>query len=891
VALVTHTFLRERRDEIVAAWEAAGIRERRDVNLPAAALRDDVALLLDELAAWLEGGEAPGARRMRAAAARRAAGRLSEAHQLTQLVHGITLLRSTTLRLLLPAEAAEQAAAGASGREERVVELARLNAGFDHAIEEAVEHFVAAQARRLEGAERATRDGQAELRASEERFRALVTATSDVLYRMSPDWKEMRQLLSTDFIAGTHEPTRDWQEKYIHPEDWPRVKAAIDEAIRTKRTFQLEHRLIRADGSLGWTVSRAIPVLDARGAVVEWFGAASDVTDRKRAEAELRRAAELLELGDAFWELDPGWRVVRANPNSERLLRRPRSEVLGRVHWDLFPSPPESSSWRELHRCIGERVPVQFDEYYPQLDLWANVTAYPVLTGGIVVFFRDIHAQKRAELALRASEARYRTLFESMAEGFQLSEMIFDEQGTGCDLRYLEVNRAFERHTGLRAADVVGKTARALFPGAEPEWFERLGRVASTGEPAHFEGAFGPLRKWFELSAYRTEPDRVAVVFFDATERKQALEALREADRRKDEFLGILSHELRNPLAPIRNSVFILERAAPGTEAATRAKEVIRRQTAHLTRLVDDLLDVTRVARGKIELRRSRVDLREVVLHAAEDFRLLFRDRGVALDVVVPAEGIWADADATRITQVIGNLLHNASKFTRGGESVALTLAANGAAAEVRVRDTGAGIDPALLPTIFEAFVQGERTLARTEGGLGLGLALVKGIVELHGGSVRVESGGKGRGAEFVVRLPLAAATTEARVVAPRPLQNGARRVLVVDDNADAAETLAEIARMLGHDVDVANDGASALDKARANPPDVVLCDIGLPGMSGYDVARALRASRGAGMQLIAVTGYAQPEDVRRAVEAGFDAHLAKPANLDVLMKLLAGAR
>ncbi len=353
----------------------------------------------------------------------------------------------------------------------------------------------------------------------------------------------------------------------------------------------------------------------------------------------------------------------------------------------------------------------------------------------------------------------------------------------------------------------------------------------------------------------------------------------------------ILSHELRNPLAPIRNSIFILERAAPGAEPARRAKEVIRRQTDHLTRLVDDLLDVTRIARGKIELRRSRVDLREVVLNAAEDFRLLFRDRAVAFDVVVPGERIWADADATRITQVIGNLLHNASKFTPGGERVALMLAANHGVAEVRVRDTGAGIDPALLPTIFDPFVQGERTLARTEGGLGLGLALVKGIIELHGGSVRVDSGGKGRGAEFVVRLPLAAAATQARSVALRPPQNGARRVLVVDDNADAAESLAEIARMLGHDVDVANDAATALDKAQANPFDVVLCDIGLPGMSGYDVARALRASGGAKMQLIAVSGYAQPEDVRRAVEAGFDAHVPKPADIEELMKLLAAAK
>jgi CheY-like chemotaxis protein len=295
---------------------------------------------------------------------------------------------------------------------------------------------------------------------------------------------------------------------------------------------------------------------------------------------------------------------------------------------------------------------------------------------------------------------------------------------------------------------------------------------------------------------------------------------------------------------------------------------------------VDDLLDVTRIARGKIELRRSRIDLREVVLRAADDFRLLMHDRGVSFEVVVPDEQVWADADATRITQIVGNLLHNASKYTRRGDTVVLVMAVNAGAAEIRVRDTGAGIDGALLPRIFEAFVQGERTLARTEGGLGLGLALVKGITELHAGTVRADSAGKGKGSEFTVRLPLLTALdTDAGSQLRSDRRNGGRRVLVVDDNADAAESLADVVRMLGHAVDVAYDGPTAIEKVRANPPNVVLCDIGLPGMSGYDVARALRANAVEGMQLIAVSGYAQPEDVERSIEAGFDGHVAKPCD------------
>jgi CheY-like chemotaxis protein len=314
---------------------------------------------------------------------------------------------------------------------------------------------------------------------------------------------------------------------------------------------------------------------------------------------------------------------------------------------------------------------------------------------------------------------------------------------------------------------------------------------------------------------------------------------------------------------------------------------VIERQTDHLTRLVDDLLDVTRIARGKIDLRRLRVDLREVVSHAADDYRVTMRDRGIRFDVDIPAEPLWASADPTRLTQLVGNLLHNAAKFAGRDDEVTLRVRAAGREGEIRVRDTGAGIEPPLLQHVFDPFVQGERTLARAEGGLGLGLALVKGIAELHGGTVRALSAGRGRGAEFVVRLPLAPATG-ARPDAGRAAHaaNGSRRVLVVDDNRDAAESLADLLTMMGHGVEVAYDGPSAVEKARASAPDVVLCDIGLPGMSGYEVAKALRES-GTTAQLFAVSGYAQPEDVNQALEAGFDGHVAKPADPEKIERLL----
>ncbi len=367
---------------------------------------------------------------------------------------------------------------------------------------------------------------------------------------------------------------------------------------------------------------------------------------------------------------------------------------------------------------------------------------------------------------------------------------------------------------------------------------------------------------------------------------------LAEADRRKDEFLAMLSHELRNPLAPIRNALHLLKRAEGIPAQARQATDLIGRQVEHLTRLVDDLLDVTRIACGKIELRREVLDLGKLASRACEDHRPLMADRGVELTVEPAPGAVWVDGDATRLMQAIGNLLQNAAKFTPRGGRVSVAVWTVGEAAEVRVSDTGAGIDPALLPHVFERFVQADRSLERSGGGLGLGLSVVRGVAEQHGGSVTARSDGLGAGAEFALRLPLAAPPADAR--RPPPSEPpapaavpGRHRVLVVDDNEDAAVTLAELIELSGHTTAVAHDGPTALSLARADPPDIVLCDIGLPGMSGYEVARALRSEQGAELLLVAISGYAQPDDVRRALEAGFDHHLAKPPRMTDVEQLL----
>lgn len=375
-------------------------------------------------------------------------------------------------------------------------------------------------------------------------------------------------------------------------------------------------------------------------------------------------------------------------------------------------------------------------------------------------------------------------------------------------------------------------------------------------------------------------------------ERDRLVEQLREEARRKNDFLAVLSHELRNPLAPIRNSLYILERASPEGEQARHARAVIDRQAQQMTRLVDDLLDVTRIARGKIRLQREEVDLNGLIARASEDHRGLLKRAGIELDVRILAQPIRVDGDPARLSQVVGNLLQNAAKFTPAGGKVQVSLSLEADQAVIRVRDTGAGISADTLSHLFEPFVQGDRTLDRSNGGLGLGLALAHGIVLLHDGSISANSEGPGHGAEFVVRLPVdKQSAPKLWLVKPESAPAGPRRVLIIEDLVDAAESLQEALDLAGHVVAVAYDGPSGLALARNFGPDVVLCDIGLPLMNGFQVAREMRKDPDPRMRsalLIALSGYALQEDIDKAKEAGFDEHMAKPPRLDVLERLLA---
>jgi PAS domain S-box-containing protein len=388
----------------------------------------------------------------------------------------------------------------------------------------------------------------------------------------------------------------------------------------------------------------------------------------------------------------------------------------------------------------------------------------------------------------------------------------------------------------------------------------------------------------------------VVLVFRDVRQRREAERAqqrvtalLREQDQRKDRFLAMLSHELRNPLSPMRNAVAVLRREDVTTERWTRAVEVMDRQVAHVSRLVDDLLDVSRIAQGKVRLDKRQLDLGELVHRSLEDFVSVFARRRIALDVHADDVPMWVDADATRLAQVTVNLLQNAAKFTDPGGRVTVALAKENERARLEVRDTGAGMDARTLSTLFQPFVQAEATIRRSAMGLGLGLALSKHIVELHGGTVRAASDGPGKGASFVIELPLVRSGSRAQTPTPTRRPSVPLRVLVIDDNEDAATTLRDLLELDRHEVLLARDGESGVALALLHRPDVVLCDVGLPGIDGYETARRLR-SAGSPATLVALTGYATLEDVQHALEAGFHHHLSKPVDVSVLLDVLSTA-
>lgn len=466
-----------------------------------------------------------------------------------------------------------------------------------------------------------------------------------------------------------------------------------------------------------------------------------------------------------------------------------------------------------------------------------------------------------------------------------------------------EINHVAANLLSIERSGLIGHhLARYIAPDARGTYIAMLATAFAVPERASCELEIenhrgGRTHVELDVAVLVHEESLALIAINDLSERKAKEEALaradaslRDAERRKDELLAALSHELRNPLLPIRNSLYVVEHTPPGDARHGAARTVIERQVDHLARLVDDLLDITRITGGKIELRRETVDLTELVGATVEDHRVCFDAAGVALSAELGSEAFWIDADPARIVQILSNVLHNAEKFTPDGGAVTVSLARGGGTAVLRVRDSGAGIPADVLPHVFEPFAQAPQSADRPGGGLGLGLALVRGLVELHGGQAAIASDGPGAGTEVTLALPMVAPPARTRSVDPGPAFVR-HRVLVIDDNIDSTDSLVEVLALLGHDTHGVYTGAAGLVAARTFRPDIVFCDLGLPDLHGYDVARALRADQVLrGPYLVALSGYAQPRDIVEARAAGFDEHLAKPATLPRIRHLVASA-
>jgi PAS domain S-box-containing protein len=623
--------------------------------------------------------------------------------------------------------------------------------------------------------------------------------------------------------VSRQEPAVDWARLTVHADDLARRDAAWNAALRGGNTYEIELRLRRHDGVYRWFLLRAIPLKDEMGHVVVWTGSAADIDERKRTEDSLRLLAE-------------------------------SSEVLGELT-DL-----EGTLTRVAHLAV------------PRFADWSEVSMKEAHGGirRIVVHHDDPGKVMFAEELCRRfppidTEGSRRVINTGEALWFpEVTDEILARSAHGPE--HLNMIRAL----GLRSYISVPMRAKSRILGALSFATAESGRCYDE----------------LDLNAAKELAHRAAV----AIENAELMHALKEADRRKDEFLAVLAHELRNPLAPVRNAIEILRATHSSTPQLQWTHDVIDRQVRQMTRLVDDLLDVSRITTGKIELRIERIELASAVRIALEASRPLVERGQHLLTVRIPPEAIWLDADLARIAQVLSNLLNNAAKYTRPGGHIWLTARQRDGDVEVRVCDNGMGIPPPMLRNVFEMFTQVGGTSDHAQGGLGIGLTLVKRLVELHGGSVEARSEGVNKGSEFVVKLPgstRAAANDERANDAANEPHVEPRRILVVDDNRDAAESLSMLLHARGHEVQVAYDGLEAVGAAIAFNPDVVLLDIGLPKLHGYDAARRIRDAKGSRVLLIAITGWGQDEDRRRSRNAGFDHHLTKPVDPEAISRLI----
>ena len=604
----------------------------------------------------------------------------------------------------------------------------------------------------------------------------------------------------------------------------------------------------------------------------------------------------------AIFLLDLEGRVRSWNAGAQRIKGYAAGDILGQHFSRFYPPEAVARRWPQ-HELAMAREQGRFEDegWRVRKDgsrFWANVVITALRDdGGAVRGFskitRDLTERRRAEESLRHSEERFRLLVDAVKD---YAIFMLDPEG-----RVMSWNAGAERIKGYAAREIIGRHFSVFYPeeARRKKWPEQ--ELANARAHGRFEDEGPRVRKdgttfWANvvLSAVFERDGTLrgyAKITRDLTDQRR-VEALEEAQRRTNEFLAMLAHELRNPLAPIANALRLLARTPTSDPTELWVRDVLERQTAQMSRLVDDLLDVSRVTRSAMVLDRKPLDARRSLRNALDAARQWMEEARHRVTLAIAEERLEIDGDEVRLNQVFQNLLHNAAKYTPPGGEIHVAARREGDEAVISVRDNGVGMTPELAASAFEIFRQGSQSLDRPHGGLGVGLTRVQRLVQLHGGSVEAKSEGQGRGSEFIVRLPLRQEpeiVDAASIPAEEPHKAGTpRRVLVVDDNQDAAHALRLLLQTDGHEVMVAADGAAGLALAREHRPDVVLLDIGLPTLSGYEIATRIRADPALkGTVLVAVTGYGQMHDRARASASGFDHHLVKPVEFRALQELL----